>query len=506
MLKVNTSTFDFTTLDPMQNEWVYNSLDCCITSEVWEEIHKTVPKETIPTYNFVNGMQAPAMCMALRGIKIDMAKRAQWISKLETRIIKLESQLNTLAKAVWDKDLNANSPQQLLDFFYGTMKIPPEYKYDKTRKERVVTANRDAIEKIEAYFHARPFCFHIKRIRELKKQVGTLKTGIDDDNRMRTSYNVCGTETGRWSSNENAFGTGTNLQNWTDELREIFIADPGYKLAYVDLEQAESRVVAYLSGDENYISACESGDLHTTVSRMMWPGLDWSNEDQAHNAKVAKQIFYRDFSYRDMAKKLGHGTNYRGKPRTMAMHAKVEVKLVEEFQDIYLRKIFKGIDRWHTDLAQELQTKGHLTTPLGRTRFFLGRLWDDDTLKEAIAFVPQSTIGEILNEGMYRVWDRFDGECVRILAQAHDAILFQYKGEESEILPKIVSTLQIPIPVKGRVLVIPAKIEGVGWNWRKRRKDKDGTIINDQGLKEWTGNETRTREEPDTRLLNCLVL
>ena len=36
---------------------------------------------------------------------------------------------------------------------------------------------------------------------------------LDPDDRMRCSYNIGGTETYRWSSSENAFGRGTNLQN-----------------------------------------------------------------------------------------------------------------------------------------------------------------------------------------------------------------------------------------------------------------------------------------------------
>ncbi|HNA84888.1 MAG TPA: hypothetical protein PLB04_04945, partial [Nitrospira sp.] len=36
---------------------------------------------------------------------------------------------------------------------------------------------------------------------------------LDSDGRMRCSFNVCGTETMRFSSSENAFGNGGNLQN-----------------------------------------------------------------------------------------------------------------------------------------------------------------------------------------------------------------------------------------------------------------------------------------------------
>ena len=44
---------------------------------------------------------------------------------------------------------------------------------------------------------------------------------------MRFSFNVAGASTGRWSSSENPMWTGTNGQNITDEMRRMFVADPG---------------------------------------------------------------------------------------------------------------------------------------------------------------------------------------------------------------------------------------------------------------------------------------
>jgi DNA polymerase I-like protein with 3'-5' exonuclease and polymerase domains len=280
-------------------------------------------------------------------------------------------------------------------------------------------------------------------------------------------------------------------------------------MGYIDGEQAESRVVAYLSGDENYIRACEEGDLHTTVATMVWPEKSWS-ADQKENRVLANEIFYRNFSYRDLSKRGGHGTNYRGKARTMAMHLHVDTKLIEEFQARYFAA-FPGIGRWHHTVAEELQTKGYLTTPLGRTRYFLNRLWDDDTLKEAIAFLPQSTIGEIINEGLYRVWRDLDApgasnpDYVQCLAQIHDAILVQWPDigdeHESHIISLLKSKMEVPIPINGRTLIIPANCEGTGWNWRKYDQER-----NPQGLKKWTGHDTRTQIKENTSLFSQIVL
>ena len=477
---VNTQELDYSSLDREQQGWIYNGLDCCLTDEIHSVLEDRRGEYVKVPYDFVRAMQGPAMAMGTRGIKIDLNLRGELIAKLSRREEEYIDRVKRMVEALGGSyEFNPKSQDQLKWLLYDVLQVEAQYKWNSVTKKRQISVDRNCLEKIlgGSSFYARPIVKHVLAIRDLNKKIGTLKSGIDSDGRMRTSYNVSGTETGRWSSNSNPFGTGTNLQNITDELREIFIADGGMKFAYIDGEQAESRVVGYVSGDEKYIAACEGGDLHTDVARMVWPELDWSNEDTGHNRKVAEQKFYRMFSYRDMAKRLGHGTNYKGSPFVMAMHTKIERKLAEEFQERYF-DAFGGIYSWHGATATQLQTKGYLETPLGRRRYFFGRLDSDDTLKEAIAYVPQSTVGEILNLGLYKVWEEFDlsGE-IQCIAQIHDAIMIQYedKGQEyqRDILGRVCKTMEIPIPTASGPCLIPVSVEGVGWNWRKHGKGND---------------------------------
>ena len=72
---------------------------------------------------------------------------------------------------------------------------------------------------------------------------------------------------------------------------------------------------------------------------------------------IAKQIFWRgavEYSYRDMSKRGGHGTNYFGTPYTMSQHLKVRVAVMEHFQRQYFTA-FPEIPEWHTWVAQQLQ-------------------------------------------------------------------------------------------------------------------------------------------------------
>lgn len=479
-MKIQTSQLS-PNLSPHDSYQVYNGLDCCLTFEIFEILSKQLQTKNEPfaenIYSFERGMQGPALELMERGWLIDQTEREKGIKLLSARKAKLQNTLNRFARTIWDKDLNANSPAQLKKFFYEIMGFPEQHTIVQGRRQ--VSTNREALEKLNAYFYARPFINIILAIRECTKKLSVLETEISSDGRMRTSYNVAGTETGRWSSSSSADGSGTNLQNITPELRSIFIADPGYKLAYMDLEQAESRVVGLLvwrtCGDGTYLDACESGDLHTTVSTLVWPEIK-SRED-------ADKLFYRHFTFRDMAKRGGHGTNYYGTPITMARHLKVETKVMADFQSAYF-KPFIGIRHWHNWVRQELSQHQSLTTILGRKRIFYGRANDDATLREAIAFEPQSTVGDLLNCILWRVW--YHVPEVQILGQIHDAIVFQYPEPlELEILPKILELSKIPISARGRTIIIPSECQ-VGWNWGKHDPEK-----NPRGLKKFRPNDSR---------------
>ena len=604
--------------DADTTDQIYNGLDTMVTLEVLGELTSltNAPPEI---YNFERALQAPAMDMMLRGFLVDQYARAEGAAKLRSEIAQLEHNLNLMAYAVWGKPLNPRSPLQLQQFFYGAMRLPEQWTSKKGVKK--LSTDRETLEKLEQFFHAMPVVATILAIRERTKLLEVLDTEIDPDGRFRASYNIAGTETGRWSSSSNAFGTGRNAQNITADLRHIFIADPGWKLCGIDLEQAESREVGWQCGvlfdDWSYLDACYSGDLHTTVCRMTWTELPWTG-DKAADRKIAEQPFYRHYTYRDMAKKLGHGcvpadhqvltdegwvsiaempkrimawdpnigqhmvdvehwtefdntargpgyhlaggcsrgainlvataghrvplmslgksnfldestmaglyrlrntnvysglgvpcgngdivplsalsirsielntqvycptvpsswfmvrhkrrvfvtgnSNYYGQPFTMARHAKIPVDFARHFQERYFAA-FPGIPRWHRWTAEQLQRTAKITTPWGRTRTFFGRQGDDATLREAIAYCPQSSTGDRLNLALWRVW-RTMGSRIRLMAQVHDALYFQYResDNEADVIATALGLIETPMEHSGHRLVVPGEAK-IGWNW-----------------------------------------
>jgi DNA polymerase-1 len=358
----------------------------------------------------------------------------------------------------------------------------------------VRTVNRDALQRLKIHFLAQPIITHILALRDIGKKISTLETEVDPDGRLRTSYNIVGTTTGRFSSSFNDFGTGGNLQNIEERLRRVVIPDKGMKFANIDLQQADSRNVGALCWntfrDSTYLDMCESGDLHTAVAKLVFPNKPWTG-DPAQDRAIANQPFYRHHGLRHMCKMLGHGTNYMGSPFEMSKQTAIEQSAVKEFQSVYF-EAFPSIAKLHGWIQNELIERGYLVTPFGRKRWFFGKRDDKDTVKAAVAHMGQSMTADEMNRALLGVWRL---NIVEVLLQVHDSILIQYQEEnEREVIPKVLSAMLVPLELDGgRQFVVPVEVK-VGWNWAEATDD------NPLGLKKWP--DDRPRRYTTLRLLD----
>lgn len=492
---IHTAQTDPKSFSEFENDQIYNGLDCCITREVFDQIkfNEGSNAHEAATYNFSRALQGPVLDMNARGVRIDSARKAEVLDEYYEQLDVLERNLHRIVtEGVGMLAFNWRSNDDLKHLFYTRLGIPP------IRKQGRITVDRNALEKMEAYVVARPIISHMSAMREIAKKIGVLKTDIDADGRMRTSYNIAGTDTGRFSSSYSEYGTGGNLQNIEESLRSIFISDPGMKFAKFDAKSGESYVVGAIEwnlfNDGTYLDAVDSGDVHTAVARICWPQLPWTG-DLSNDKSVAEQPYYRHYTYRFMCKKLGHGSNYGGKPNTLATQSKLPIGVVVDFQPKYF-KAFPAHQRWQGWVANELWTKGYLISLMGRKRWFFGRRGDPDTVRAAIAFDPQGSLADIVNDAMLRIWRN---NTAILVAQEHDALTFQYPEHlEDEIVPKLQAQLVTPVKLaNGRILEIPYDAQ-VGWN-KGHISDK-----NPNGLIVWKGHDDRKRIE-EASLLDRII-
>jgi len=302
---INTAELtQYSQLDRNTTDWVYNGLDACVTLEIRDKLLPQLTNVTGSTYNFSRALQGPILEMMMRGVLVHEGRRQEVLASYRMTIRRLADQLTRIVKegigfqptetkgtSEWWR-----SPAQLKNLFYDVMKLPAVRKRN-AKGVWAPTVDRDALEKLDGYFIAGPVTQHLLVLRELDKKRGFLETGIDPDGRIRTNFNIAGTNTGRLASSMSDFGTGTNLQNVDRELRSVFVADPGWKFANLDLEQGDARNVGAILwnlfvekyGEQfagAYLDACESGDLHTYVCRMSRRDLPWTG-DLAADRKVA---------------------------------------------------------------------------------------------------------------------------------------------------------------------------------------------------------------------------
>src|SRR5215469_6127147 len=338
--------------------WIYNGLDACVTAEILDVLLPQLDNVTGSTYSFSRDLQGPCLEMRLRGVRIDQRRKAEVIEEFMEKLDFLETNLERIIREGLGKfGFNWRSNDHLKEVFYDLLGIPI------IRRQGRPTVNRDALEKLDSYVVARPIVRHLEAMRDLVKKIQVLKTEIDPDGRVRTSYNIGGTSTGRLSSSFSEFGTGTNLQNIEESLRSIFISDPGMKMAYFDGEQIQSRIVGAIEWnlfkDGRYLDACETGDLHTSVARMVWPTeIKWTG-DLKKDKDLAEVPYYRHYTYRFMCKKIGHGSNFDGKPPEIARQTRIHVEEIADFQTAYYRA-FPSHRGWREWTAAQLIRSGQI--------------------------------------------------------------------------------------------------------------------------------------------------
>ena len=498
---LNTADMNMAALSADDSYHVYNALDCVVTADVLQALLAQADDVALRTYEFSKALQAPVLEMNLRGLRVNKKRKMQVITDITHKIARLEEQLDSIIQdGIGAPGANWRSPKQLKELLYDIMQLPVQKKRN-TNGVFTPTTDEAALEKLANYFIAEPICNHILLLRGLGKSLGFLRTGTDADGRLRTQFNIAGTVTGRFASSATDFNTGTNLQNVTESLRSVFVADPGMMFCNIDLEQADSRNVGALCwnllvdefGEDfagKYLDACESGDLHTLVTKMVYGDkLPWGT---ASDREVAEAIAYKHYDWRFLSKKSGHGSNYLMQPPTMAKNARCSVPMAKEFQEKYFCA-FPCIPEWHKKVFWQIENLGYLISPhFNRRRFFFGRPKDGSTRREAVAQVPQSMTGDEINTGILNLWH---ADKVQLLIQVHDNILFQFPEHlRDEIVPWAQEAIKTKLILeRDREFTVPTEAS-TGWNWGKQSDE------NPDGLKKWKGHDDRKRTETQFQL------
>ena len=216
-------------LDPAEKRKLHYTY-CCEDAAVTLEIHRAHMAAMTPDqrkhYDFNMSLIPSLQYMSLRGINYNVSAAKEKHSEIKSKMLELQIACNQHA----NMEINLNSPKQMCDLLYKRFGFEPQYMKEAGRKTTKLTANADAMLKIIIKQGANPHPFLAcalgwKKLEGVRKQ---LELKADNDGRVRCSYNLVGTETGRLSCSGSVTGSGTNLQTITKQLRYLYQPDPGY--------------------------------------------------------------------------------------------------------------------------------------------------------------------------------------------------------------------------------------------------------------------------------------
>ncbi len=457
--------------------WHYNCEDAVRTREVGENLASVLEKLGLAEVDaFQQRLFWPVLQAMNRGVRVDLAARRALDRELEAEIQRRVEYFNF----VLGHSLNPSSPKQMLALFYEDLQQQPIMSKATKASPAHVTCNDDALIKIARREPIlRPLIQAIQEYRTLHVMLSTfVRMKLDYDDRMRCSYNIAGTETYRFNSKKNAFGTGGNLQNMSgdkgeedeeesqDELdslelfthlnlpncRKMLVPDEGYIFFDTDLSKADLRIVTWESdcqemkrmlaeGFDPYVEAAKEYHRDPTIKKTLPNG--------SANPK------YTQF------KSLCHGTNYLGTPMGLAARIGFLTHEVDRVQKWYFGR-FPEIRQWQIDFCKEVQNKRKVSNKFGYVRQYFDRV-DDQLLRKAIAWVPQSTVACLINRVWVNVHDNLPE--VQVLLQTHDSLSGQYPIHAAERLePKLLAQAQITIPYSDP-LIIPIGLKKSLKSW-----------------------------------------
>jgi hypothetical protein len=162
--------------------------------------------------------------------------------------------------AYWSFSATSHDQRKIL--LYDILKLPKRFKtvIDDGVKRVVLTTNEEALKSLLPH-DKHGIIAPLLRISKCSTTRSLLnRIAPAPDGRIRTWYNIAGTETGRFSSAETFLEPqSTNLQNLSKkqgmlstlyDVRRCVCPPEGWALLDADLSQAEARVVAALCGGE----------------------------------------------------------------------------------------------------------------------------------------------------------------------------------------------------------------------------------------------------------------
>ena len=350
--------------------------------------------------------------MECEGVLIDRDGIRDYGEELAERISLIEKDIYSLV----GYEFNLNSPKQLGVALFEDLGLPA-----KKKTKSGYSTNAEVLESLRYAHPAVSLLLEYRQLAKLKSTYcdGLLKV-VEDDGRIRSTFNQTETRTGRISSLE------PNLQNIpvrTEEgrrLRRFFRARECYMLCDADYSQIELRVLAHMANDKNMIAAFQSGiDIHTSTAAEVF-GLP---------VDMVTPVM------RSRAKAVNFGIIYGIGAFSLAKDIGVTRAEADSYIKNYLRT-YPQIDEYMHTTIENAKRDGFVVTEFGRRRYIPELASSNGMMRafgERVArnMPIQGTAADIIKIAMIRVHKRLNDEGLdaRLILQVHDELIVEAKAE-----------------------------------------------------------------------------
>ena len=465
---------DLAETQDLEEYYLYNAKDTHQTALVFLSWIREAPAWAYKNYTLEFPLLFPCIQSELTGIKRDMVTLER-VAKEYDETIKEDNA--KLSAELGVPNFNTNSPPQKK----ALLKILGCQDLESTDEKNLAKA------RLRHPLNNR-ILSQVSSIQKKRKLLSTyLCEGKELNGRIIYAINPHGTDTGRLASREHHFWCGLQIQNIPrgDEVKQTLVADTGFFLAEADLEQAESRDTAYITGDKNLIAAVSSGrDFHATNAASFF-GVPYESiyDDATKNT--------RDKKLRDLAKRVNHGASYNmgwsvlidtmGEDKIMEARTLLKLPARWTLREVaeHLLKVFaQTYPKVRFDYQDwvKLQVALHhkFTGATGWTRYcFADPSKSKAALNSYVAHNPQSLNAMVLNQAYMKVFYEValpNPHDFKLCAQIHDSILFQYRDGREDLAHKVKSLMEIPvdcIDIAGikRTFTVPAALKLGGKRW-----------------------------------------
>ena len=483
--------------------WRYNCQDCVYTDEAGQtELKMAAQMKLEPVYEAQQRLFWPVLRAMQLGVRIDPEVRKRLTAEVKLEVKRREE----FIQSILGHPFNPKSSKQMMTLFYSDLNQPVIMTRAKKGVPARPTLNDEALQQIASREPLlKPLVNAICDIRTMGIFLSSyLEADLDYDGRMRCAYNIGGSASGksapvtyRLSSGENAFGNGANLQTIPSEkskslnkaaqrgptqglgkaydypnLRSMFIPDPGHTFFNGDLDRADLQVVVWESNDEMLKAALRMGaDIHLLNAFVLEgtepPSLDELVErhKKHESCSCLSPRCYWDYrtprsAKREFAKTFCHGTNYGGKPRTMAAHTGRTVHEIDRAQKLWFGA-HPGIEQWQNRIKLQCQRYRFVENKFGYRWYIFDRI--DSIIPQAIAWIPQSTVSIVINRIWQAIYDKTKE--IQVLLQVHDSLAGQFPTAEKERCVSIIrDCAKVVVPYQDP-LVIPFSLETSEVSW-----------------------------------------